>query len=201
MKKFFTLLATVLIAVNVNANPIKSSESSIATTAEEESQLLGTYTATPVEGYESTTGVTTVFEEWSDKCVIKAFDGTADNDIVLTWDDNGWNGINGRTTNFVYFHNEDAKYVAALLYSSSYIGGSWNSTDGGTLYIGGYFYESYEDTGTFKYMYWTLTPNKETGIATINDNTDKVSLVKRLTKRGIVIEKNGKQYSADGRWN
>lgn len=167
--------------------------------AADDSQLVCKLKATPVAGYESTTGVTTEFEEWSDKRVIKAFDGKAGNDIVLTWDENGWSGVNGKSSNYVYYNNEGAPYVSALLYTGSYIGGSWNATDGGYIWIQGYFYTSYEDTkGTWASMYWTLSPMEDSSVEAIKDNSKTVAPVKRLTNRGIVIEKDGKKYSVAG---
>lgn len=138
MRKTFTLIALVLgTAFAFAQEPV--------------------YTATisPVAGYAmSDVTLTSTFEEYSDSVVIRAFDGKTGHDLVLTWDSTGWNGINGEATPWVYVSN-DSVYYGAYLYSSR-IGGAWNA-EGGSIYIGGYFYKTSDQSQVWVYLYYSWT--------------------------------------------
>jgi len=125
----------------------------------QESVLIATFKATPYEGYESFCD-NAIFEEWSDKIVIKSYDGIEGNDLTITWDETSYNAINGEASPWVYMDNATLPYYGAYLYTGNSTGGNWTAEDGGAFWIGGYFYENYEAAGTWSYMYWNLTPEK-----------------------------------------
>lgn len=137
MRKTFTLIALVLgTAFAFAQEPI--------------------YTATisPAAGYAlSNTDFTSTFEEYEDSVVIRAIDGKAGNDLVLTWDSTGWTGINGTSPTYVYI--TDSVYYCACLYAGTYISGAWNEK-GGSIWFYGYFYKS-DNSYDLGYLYYTWT--------------------------------------------
>lgn len=138
MRKTFTLIALVLGTAFAFAQ-----------------EPIYTATITPAAGYPmSDPVVTATFEEYADSVVIRNIDGTEGNNLVLTWDSTGWNGVNGAATAWVYL--KDNTYYGATVYGTgSYLSGAWDE-NGGSIWICAYLYKTETDY-VWSYLYWTWT--------------------------------------------